>query len=57
MNSSPEYISEFGGKSVSELAGGFSGIPTIHIPKFDNIQSNNSDKVHGCQYCKKTCNL
>ena len=57
MNSSPEYISEFGGKSVSELAGGFSGIPTIYIPKFDNIQSNNSDKVHGCQYCKKTCNL
>ena len=36
MNSSPEYISEFGGKSVSELAGGFSGIQTIHIPTARN---------------------
>ena len=49
MNSSPEDISEFGGKSVSELAGslgnggGFSGIPTIHIPEFDNIQSKMGD--------------
>ena len=57
-------IPEFGGKSVSELAdsrgggsgSGFYGIPTIHIPKFDNIQSNNNpdNKVHGCQYCKKS---
>lgn len=57
LNSSPEDISDFGGKQqeLSMMSGGgnsysggsgantYSSIPTIHIPEFDNIQSKMGD--------------